>query len=55
MGDNSGTVKKFVIGGTPYDVPADINITFNRSYFETEGVPTSGRTMHKMVHRLYGK
>ena len=52
MGDNSGTIRKVVIGGTPYDVPADVNATFNRSSFEIEGIPTSGRTMMKMTRRV---
>jgi len=41
-----------VINGATYDVPADINITFNRSSFTTEGVATSGRTMYKMTRRV---
>jgi len=49
---NSGTVRRVTINGATYDVPADINITFNRSSFETEGVPTSGRTMFKMTRRV---
>jgi hypothetical protein len=49
---NSGTIRKLTIDGVSYDVPADINITFNRSSFETEGVPTSGRTMFKMTRRV---
>jgi len=49
---NSGTVRKVVINGATYDVPADINITFNRSSFTTEGVATSGRTMYKMTRRV---
>ena len=49
---NSGTIRKLVLDGVSYDVPADINITFNRSSFEIEGVPTTGRTMFKMTRRV---
>ena len=49
---NSGTVRRVTINGATYDVPADINITFNRSSFTTEGVATSGRTMYKMTRRV---
>ena len=52
MSRNSGTIEKFTVNGVTYDVPADINITFNRSSFEIEGVPTSGRTMFKMTRRV---
>lgn len=49
---NVGTIRKVVIDGVTYDVPADINITFNRSSFETEGTPTSGKTMIKKTRRV---
>jgi hypothetical protein len=52
MGSNSGTINKVVINGVTYDVPADINITFNRSTFKIEGIATSGRTMFKMTRRV---
>jgi len=52
MSRNSGTIEKFTLNGVTYDVPADINITFNRSSFEIEGVATSGRTMFKMTRRV---
>jgi hypothetical protein len=49
---NSGTIRSLTIDGVTYDVPADINITFNISSFETEGVPTTGRTMMKKTRRV---
>jgi hypothetical protein len=49
---NSGTVRKVVINGVTYDVPADANITFNRASFEKEGIATSGKTMTKMTRRV---
>ena len=52
MGDNSGTIRKVTINRTTYDVPGDVNATFNRSSFETEGIPTSGKTVHKMTRRV---
>jgi hypothetical protein len=52
MGNNTGTVNKIVINGVSYDVPADINITFNRSGFTIEGIPTSGKTVMKYTRRV---
>ena len=52
MGRNSGTIRKVVIGGVTYDVPGDINITFNITSMVVEGVPTSGTTMFKMTTRI---
>lgn len=52
MGDISGTIRKVTINGVTYDMPNDINITFNRSSFVTEGVPTSGKTMVKKTRRV---
>lgn len=49
---NVGTIRKIVINGVTYDVPNDINITFNRSSFETEGTATSGKTMIKKTRRV---
>jgi len=49
---NSGTIRKATIDGVSYDVPADINITFNRSEYEKEGIPTSGRTLIKRTRRV---
>ena len=51
MPNVSGTLRKLSLDGVPYDVAADINVTMNQSPFETEGVPTSGRTMYKMTLR----
>ncbi|KPK95633.1 hypothetical protein AMJ80_04470 [bacterium SM23_31] len=52
MGNNTGTVNRVVINGVNYDVPADINITFNRSGFTIEGIPTSGKTIMKYTRRV---
>ena len=52
MGNDTGTVRKLVLDGVSYDVPADINITFNRSSFEIEGVPTTGKTVMKYTRRV---
>jgi hypothetical protein len=49
---NSGTIRSLTIDGVTYDVPADINITFNISSFETEGVATTGRTVFKKTRRV---
>jgi hypothetical protein len=48
----SGTIRKVTLNGITYDVPADINITFNRSNYETEGMATSGRTLYKKTRRV---
>lgn len=52
MGNNTGTLNRVIINGVTYDVPADINITFNRSSFTTEGIPTSGKTIQKYTRRV---
>jgi hypothetical protein len=52
MGNNTGTVNRVIINGVSYDVPADINITFNRSGFTVEGIPTSGKTIMKYTRRV---
>lgn len=52
MGNNTGTVNRVVINGVTYDIPADINITFNRSSFTIEGMPTSSKTMMKYTRRV---
>ena len=51
MARTSGTPRKVTIDGLTYDVAADTNITLNLSPYETEGVPSSGRTMYKMTVR----
>ncbi len=51
MGDVSGTPRNIVIDGLSYAVPGDANITLNLSPFETEGIPSSGKTMMKMTVR----
>jgi hypothetical protein len=48
---NVGTVNRVVINGVTYDVPADINITFNRAGFTIEDLPTSGKTLFKYVRK----
>ena len=47
----SGTPRKLTLDGVSYDVAADVNVTLNLSPFETEGVPSSGRTMMKRTVR----
>jgi hypothetical protein len=49
---NTGTLNRVVLNGVNYDVPADINLTYNRSSFTTEGVPTSGKTVIKYTRRV---
>lgn len=49
---NTGTVLSVILNGYSYDVPADINITFNRSGFTIEGIPTSGKTVMKYTRRV---
>lgn len=52
MGNSSGTIRKLLINGVSYDVPADINITFNRSSRTIEGLATTGRTMFKYTGKV---
>lgn len=51
MSDISGTPRKLTLDGVSYDVAADTNVTMNQSPYETEGIPTSGRTMYKLTVR----
>ena len=51
MGRVAGSLRKVVIDGLTFDVAADVNVTLMTSGFETEGIPTSGRTMFKMTFR----
>lgn len=51
MGQVSGTLRKVTIDGISYDAAFDANVTLNLSPYETEGVPTSGRTMFKKMLR----
>jgi len=48
---SSGTPRKLTLDGVSYDVAADTNITLNLSPYETEGIPSSGRTMMKRTKR----
>lgn len=47
-----GSLRKVTIDGVSYDVMADTNITFKRSRFEKEGIPTSGNPLIKMTKRI---
>lgn len=48
----SGTIKAITYDGVTYDVPADINITFNRNSFTKEGIATSGKTLIKTTRKV---
>lgn len=52
MGNNVGSIRKAVLDGVTYDVPADSNITFPLAGYSTEGLATSGKTMFKMTKRV---
>ena len=47
----SGTLIGAAIGGVPFQVAGDANVTLPSSMFEIENVPTSGTNMRKMVKR----
>jgi hypothetical protein len=49
--DIAGTIRKVMINGTVYRVPADVNATIMISGYENSNVPTSGKNMRKMVRR----
>jgi hypothetical protein len=52
MSDISGTIRKVTLNGVTYRVPMDVNLTFNRSAYETEGIPSTGNTMMKKILRM---
>lgn len=45
----SGSLRGCVIDGVQFRVTADNDVTFKRSPFETEALPTSGASMFKMT------
>ena len=52
MSDISGTVRKVTLNGVTYRIPNDVNMTINLSPYETEGIPSTGKTMFKKVLRM---
>lgn len=52
MGNVVGSLRKITLDGTTFDVFSDTNINEVGSEYENEGVPTSGRTMRKMIKRV---
>jgi hypothetical protein len=52
MSDISGTIRKVTLTGVTYRIPADVNLTFNLSPYETEGIASTGKTMFKKVLRM---
>jgi len=51
MGAVSGSFRKLTLDGVPYEAAGDVNVTFNASPYETEGIPSTGRIMYKMTLR----
>lgn len=51
MSDIAGSIRKLILDGITFDVPADANISEVGGGFESESIPTSGRNMHKMTRR----
>lgn len=51
MGRTSGTLRGLTLDGLTLDVKGDADITINLSPFETEAIPSSGRSMMKMTVR----
>lgn len=49
---NVGTIRKVVLDGVTYDVPLDVDCTFNYSKYTIEGQATSGRTLQKRTKRV---
>jgi hypothetical protein len=49
---NVGTIRKVVIDGVTYDIPLDVDITFNYSQYTIEGQATTGRTLQKRTKRV---
>lgn len=48
---SSGTPRKVVVAGVPFDVMADCNPSSNFSEWKTESLPTSGQPVHKMTRQ----
>lgn len=44
-----GSLRGMSIAGQKFDTPADANVEVKLSPFETEAVPTSGKTLYKMT------
>ena len=51
MSDIAGSIRKLILDGTTFDVPADANISETGGAFENESIATSGRNMKKMTRR----
>ena len=49
---NVGTVRKVVLNCRTFDVPLDVDVTFNYSQYTIEGVATTGRTLQKRTKRV---
>ena len=47
--DNSGTIRKVIIGGPTFRAMADIDVQHMLAQWTTEGQPTSGEPMYKMT------
>ena len=48
-GDSVGTIRTLTLKGQLFRAPADIDIEMNLSPFETEAMPTTGKTLYKMT------
>lgn len=48
----SGTIKNVSLNGIPFSVPGDIDATINYTKEESEGIPSTGKTMHKITLRV---
>jgi hypothetical protein len=51
----SGSIRKVVLDGIPFEVAADTNITEMGSAYENDGIPSSGGNMRKMTKRVETK
>jgi len=51
MPDTTGSIRKLTLDGVTFDVMADTNVNEMGSRYEVEAVPTSGRSLKKMVRR----
>jgi len=52
MAGNVGTIKKFVIDGTTYDVSADSKAGFTTTKYKKEGQATTGDTLFKYTKQV---
>lgn len=52
MADVAGTIRSVTIGGLPFNVAADANLSVTLTGWENSRIPHSGGSMKKMIKRV---